>query len=156
MATQSEVLARLWQRLSPTPGGTWLFSRLLGSKVPYSGTIGAHVRALAPGYCKATLRDRRGVRNHFDSIHALALANLGELVSGLAMSMALPPTVRGIPTGLTAEYLKKARGTLTAESRVAVPSGLAAATDHKVQAEIRDEAGDVVCRVAVTWRLSPR
>jgi acyl-coenzyme A thioesterase PaaI-like protein len=96
--------------------------------------------------------DRHVIRNHLDSIHAIALANIGELTSGLAMSAALPPDVRGIVTAIRTEYQKKARGRLVAESRCAVPS-VSGNVEHDVVAEVRDEAGDVVARTTVTWRL---
>lgn len=152
LAAPGARLARLWARLAPLPGGTWLFSRVLGFMVPYTASIGAHVRELRPGYARVTLRDRRAVRNHLRSIHAIALTNLGEVTSGLAMLLALPPGVRSIVTQLTTEYLKKARGTLTAESTVVVPE-VTGDQEHEVVTEIRDAAGDVVSRTRVTWRL---
>ena len=122
--------------------------------IPYSGSIGATVLELEPGRVKTRLRERRSVRNHLGSVHAIALANLGELTSGLALVGALGPEARGILTGLDVRYHKKARGTLEAEARCEVPT-VTEPTDRTVHAEIRDESGDVVATVTAHWRLGP-
>jgi len=147
------VLA-LWRFCSPLPFGPALFMLVFGRQVPYSGALGARVRRLEPGRVRLELADRRGVRNHLNSIHAVALANLGELASGLAMTTALPAGLRGIVRGLDVEYLKKARGTLSVEAEVTVPE-VRANTDFDVRAEIRDAASEPVARITVRWRLGP-
>lgn len=148
-------MGALWRRCSAVPGGPWLFSRLVWFLVPYTATIGANIRELRPGYARVTLRDRRKVRNHLNSIHALALGNLGEMTSGMAAMLALPAGIRSIVTGMNIEYLKKARGTLTAESRPDVPQVVTEPVEMTVHCEITDDAGEVVAKTQVHWRLAP-
>lgn len=147
-------LLATWQRLAPLPGGKWLFSKLLGWFVPYTGSIGARVESLEPGHVRVSLPDRRAVRQHLGSVHAVALVNLAEVTSGLAMLSAVGVHARGIVTALRIEYQKKARGTLMAESIVTAPT-VTAPMDAEVTATIRDLSGDVVAVATVTWRLSP-
>lgn len=141
-----------WKRCEKLPFGRALFGLVIRFSVPYSASISPAVLVLAPGHAKVALRDHAGVRNHLGSIHAVALTNLGELASGLAMTAALPASVRGIVRSITTEYTKKARGTLVAESRVALPA-VTGDTDFEVVAEIRDAGGETVARVHVLWRL---
>lgn len=147
-------LQRLWHVLQRLPGGRWLFSRLLGWLVPYSGSIRAVVRELRPGDVRLELSDRRRVRNHLHSVHAVALTNLGELTSGLALLSCLPANVRGIPVRLSVEFHKKARGRLTARSRCSPPP-VVDEMDFEVHTDIYNMADEKVAHTTVCWRLAP-
>jgi len=147
-------LRHYWQRLARWPGGAWLFSRMLGLTVPYTGTLGARVRVLAPGHCMVTLNEHRKVRNHLRSVHAMALANLGEMVTGLALMNSLPDRTRGILTGISVDYLKKARGTLSAECHCDIPENNAS-SEVTLAGAIRDSAGDTVASVQARWLIGP-
>jgi len=154
MASPGTRLRTTWRRLRPLPGGRRLFSWLLGWMVPYSGSVHPLVLELESGFARARIADRRRVRNHLHSVHAVALANIAELVSGLAMTVGLPDGVRGIVIALSIRYLKKARGPLTAEARFQIPA-VTAEAEHDFESVITDAAGDVVARATVRWRLGP-
>lgn len=149
-----KAIRETWERCRRLPAGHRLFSWALGRMVPYSGSIGAVVRDLAPGRSRVELADRRRVRNHLDSIHAVALMNLAELSTGLALNTALPDDARAILVKLTIEYVKKARGTLTSECALA-PIASSERREVEVGAEIRDAAGEVVARAAALWLVGP-
>ncbi len=118
----SNSIIKWWNKLQAFPAGEWLFSFFLGQYAPYSGTISARVEALSPGNARVSLRDRRKVRNHLKSIHAIALINLGEIATGLAVLSSISDSMRGIVLGLEAEYVKKARGKLVATAYFELPS----------------------------------
>lgn len=148
-------IQRAWERLSPLPGGKWLFSRLVGWTAPYTGTLDARVEALEPGYCRVALADRRRVRNHLRSVHAVALMNLAEMTSGLAAIFSMDPSLRGIITHLEMDYVKKARGRIRAECRIDDLDSLHRHERHEVRlaVELTDPEGETVARGRAHWLL---
>jgi acyl-coenzyme A thioesterase PaaI-like protein len=148
-----------WRRLHSLPFGKQLFSWAVGRTAPYTGTVGGVYTEVRPGFARVEMPDRRQIRNHLASVHAVALVNLAEMTSGVALMTALPAGVRGIVTGLSISYKKKARGRLVCECTAEVPPSVSPAmTDsltHDVQASITDGAGDEVAAATVHWRLSP-
>ena len=147
-------LLKLWRRLSPWPGGQWLFAMIFARTVPYSGSVGPRIRLLEPGHAEVEIPDRRSNRQHLGSVHAIALMNVAEMTSGLAMMAGLPEGVRGIVTSLSMTYHKKARGTIRATSRVSVPT-VTEDRDFDVSAECFDRGGVCVATATVRWRLGP-
>lgn len=147
-------LRKLWASLSAKPGGKYVFSRLLGRFVRYSGSIGAVIDVLEPGHSVVYMSDRRKVRNHLRSVHAVALANLGELSTGMALLNSLPDKTRAILIGLTISYTKKARGRLRAECFCDVPQSNEEA-EVIVKTTITDPQGDTVAIVEANWKVGP-
>ena len=133
-----------------------MFSLALGLIAPYSGTIGARVEEIGPGYARVTLRDRRRVRNHLRSIHAIALINLGEIATGLAVLSTVSANMRGIVLSIQASFVKKARGKLTASADFRLPELVDEDTHCEVTAQLRDETGETVAEVKATWLIGYR
>ena len=142
-----------WSRLQPWPGGRLIFSLMLGWRAPYTGNLGARIEELQPGFARVTLRDRRRLRNHLRSLHAIALINLGELATGLAVLSTIPTNMRGIVLNIHADYLKKARGTLTATAHFELPPTVREDTVCEVEAQLQDQTGETVTRVRATWLI---
>ena len=149
-------LMKMWNRFGGTAIGRKFFSVILGRTAPYSGSIKAVVLSLESGHSQIELKDRKSVRNHLNSIHAIALANLGELASGLAMISAINSDTRAIVVNLEIEYLKKARGRLIATGTATPPQEITESLDSLALADITDAEGNIVSRVKVHWRLSPK
>ncbi len=153
---EANTVMRWWSRCDNLPAGRFLFSLALGLYIPYTRSIGARVAELRPGYARIELADRRRVRNHLNSIHAIALTNLGELTTGLAVFSSTRAEMRGILTAIRTEYSKKARGRLVAVAEYDLPEGIADDTPCEVEALIRDAAGDTVASVQATWLIGYR
>ena len=113
------------------------------------------VVSLEPGHAVVNLHDRRRVRNHLKSIHAIALANLAEFTTGIATLSGMPPGSRAILTGLQVDYHKKARGTLKAECRTQPPAAVEEQS-LQVEAKIYDADGDCVATGLATWLIGPK
>lgn len=148
------TLLRHWNRLNTLPAGKFLFSKFLGLGIPYTGSMGARVQALSQGHAVVALTERRKVRNHLHSVHAIALANLAELTSGLATLCGMPETARGILTGFEIDYVKKARGVITGECRTNIPQSNDRA-EYVVEVALTDQSGDIVATARAKWLIGP-
>ena len=60
------------------------------------------------------MRKRRAVTNHINTVHAIAMCNMAELSGGLLTEVSLPKGTRWLPSGMSVQYLKKAKTDLTA------------------------------------------
>lgn len=151
--SSSSVLAR-WHMLGRLPFGRWLFSKLIGAVVPYAASIDARVALLEEGRAQVRLRDRRAVRNHLKSIHAVALTNLAELAANLALMTREHSNSRWIVTGMETRFVKKARGPITAETFVP-PVDWSSPGELIGSVTLRDAANEVVMTASQHWKTGP-
>jgi len=149
------VIRQQWDLLSRLPGGRVLFSKVVGRAAAYTGTIGAVVEELRPGFARVVMRDRPAVRNHLQSIHAVALVNLAELTGNVALAYSLPDDARFIVAGLSIEYLKKARGTITGTSECPIPTS-SERREFAVPVVMHNAAGEEVARATLRSLVGPK
>jgi acyl-coenzyme A thioesterase PaaI-like protein len=147
-------LRDLYDRLSRLPLGNRLFDRFAGLYVPHAARMGFRLRSLDAASITVEMPDRRSNRNHLRSLHAMALAHLGEYTSGLLLLYAVQPMgYRTILREYGIEYLAKARGTITGRAKVELPKGSLDRKDVVVKASLTDRSGEEVARVTATWRV---
>lgn len=149
------VIRKQWDTLAALPGGKALFSTLVGRVAPYSGTVKASIDELRVGYARVSMRDRPGVRNHLKSVHAVALVNLAEIAGNIALAYSLPDDGRFIVAGLSIEYVKKARGTITATSHCPVPTS-SERREYEVPVVLTNPEGEEVARVTLRSLVGPK
>lgn len=110
--------AKLLEKFKRYPFGLWLFTKALCVKAPYFSSIQPTFTVLEPGRGEACFRNRKAVQNHLGTVHAIAMANLCELVGGTTLEMTLPNTHRWIPKAMKINYLAKATSDLRATTTI--------------------------------------
>jgi len=144
-----------WNKLSGSAFGRWLFSRVVCLKAPYFGSIRPVFDVLEPGRAIARIRKRRAVTNHIGTVHAIAMANLCELVAGTMTEVSVPASMRWIPRGMQIHYLDKAETNISATATFPeINEG--EAQDVVVPVVVTDSEGKVVVRAEITMYVSPK
>ncbi|MEO5668741.1 MAG: DUF4442 domain-containing protein [Bdellovibrionota bacterium] len=149
-----EALLGLWERSAKVPFGDAIFSRMIGWAIPYTASVSPRVEVLERGHAIVRLEDTRSVRNHLSSVHAIALANIGEFCTGLSLMSQMPDGMRAILASIKIDYLKKARGRLKAEARCPEIK-FGEKSEHVLVGEILDREKICVARVHATWLVGP-
>lgn len=145
---------KLYGQFSSWPLGRYLFSKGVGLKAPYFGTIDARVVDYQKGLAVFRMADTRRVRNHIGTVHAMAMCNLAELCGGMAIDSLVSHTQRWIPQGMNVKYLKKASGPITGTCRI--PATAVRLGSVQGEIDLRNEQGEQVCVVHIDFLVSPR
>lgn len=146
----------LYRKLRRWPAGNWLFSRAVCWRAPYFATIRPLFIDLKPGYASAGMRKRRAVQNHIGTVHAIAMANLCELVAGTMTEVTVPVSMRWIPKGMQIDYLGKATTDLVARAQLDSADAIDSDSELPVTVEVSDTKNSVVVRAVITMWVSAR
>ncbi|WGI20715.1 DUF4442 domain-containing protein [Amylibacter sp. IMCC11727] len=138
----------------------------LQTAVPYAAHTGVDIVEVGLGIATTRMTQRPETENHIASQHAGAMFTLGEAASGAAVAGAFAAQIlnlRPVAANAQIKYVKVAKGTLTANAKVAGDvADLTSALDAEgkvqfaVEVVISDEEGDPVVEMAVDWYLSQK
>lgn len=149
-----------WQRA--LDGRPAALTRVFWRWIPFNRPHRFQITELAPGHAQVTASLRRANRNHLGTMHACALATLGEFSAGLALLGAFSPSeYRLIMSRLEVDYKRRADGPISA--RAAIPpediieirlrlekSGL---SEEVLTTHLTSEDGTHVAEVRSFWQV---
>lgn len=147
--------AQLLEKFKKLPFGLWLFSKALCFKAPYFSSISPLFIQLAPGKGEAILRKRRAVQNHLGTVHAIAIANLCELLAGTTLEITIPTTHRWIPKSMNLNYVAKASTDVIGNTEVIVTSWPDSGS-IQVPVKVTDLSGTVVVTADIEMYISKK
>ncbi|WP_280241105.1 hotdog fold domain-containing protein [Nocardia abscessus] len=147
----------LWNTLQHLPFGNWLFTQALCWKAPYFRSVHPLLLELRPGLCRVSAPNRRSVRNHLGTFHAIASCNMAELAGGMMTDATIPATHRWIPVGMSVEYKSKATTAVTAVARLdPIPEFSAEPTELVVPVDVLDADGNAFVAARITMHVSKK
>lgn len=148
-------LLKVYAQCRKMPFGNQIFSKMICFKAPYFRTISPLFKELRPGYCEITMKNKRAVQNHIQSVHAIAMCNISELTAGTMLEVSLPRDMRWIPKGMTVEYLKIAKTDLKAVCEISLDN-LDSPQELPMTVHVTDTKGSEVFWAVITMHISKK
>lgn len=154
----------LIQKMLDHPTGLKLFAlnQMLKFIIPFNSAHGIRLISIHEKEVRAILPKRRRNLNHIQSIHACAIATVGEFCAGMSLLQSFPSSeFRLILSNLKVEYLYQGRTDLTGSIQTH-PGFIAAAKDEiqldgksmmELETLVTDTAKNVVAKVQTTWQI---
>ncbi|EFC46453.1 predicted protein [Naegleria gruberi] len=139
----------------------WYLSKIISLSAPYTASISPTIEVMSDEKTVISIREKYSMKNPFNSIHAAALVNLGDLVCGIQVTNQTgAKKLRAIPVEIKAEYPKKSRGKITAtcETILTDVSEMQQVNGKpciNAIAELRDESGELTAKVTMLWSVAP-
>jgi acyl-coenzyme A thioesterase PaaI-like protein len=153
---RGEKLLDFFEHSKRIPGGKKMLSRYMGKLIPYTGSMPFEIEELSSSHSVVSFQEERKIRNHLNCIHAIALANLGEFSTGALCMARVKPNENFILVNLEIDYLKKARGKISAKcqpSEAFLTENWVNGGTLKLESNLFDSKNILVSRVRATWKI---
>jgi uncharacterized protein (TIGR00369 family) len=109
--------------------------------VKFTGTAGCTVEELSERRCVVSLRNRKAVRNHIGSVHAVASVLIAESATGYLVGMNVPDSSVPVIKAIKVDYVKRAKGDMKAVAEL---------TDEQIRMMQTEEKGETAVKVCIT------
>lgn len=160
--SSSNRLSRVVAKIGKLPAGLRPFAitRMFTSQVRFAGTGAVQFLELEEGRALLQMKNVRKVQNHIGTIHATAMALLGETATGAALGMVLPDSRIPLLKSLHIDYVKRAQGTLRAEAALTPEMRARVLAEEKgdlmVPVRVTDETGAEPIKCQFVWAWIPK
>ncbi|HEY4127653.1 MAG TPA: DUF4442 domain-containing protein [Gammaproteobacteria bacterium] len=155
-------LARVVHKFDAWPEGlrrffiTWAF----GGTVHFVRTAGVKFEVLTEERAVVMLANRRRVQNHIGTVHAAAVALIGETATGAVFGMSVPDSKLPILRSMRINYTRRSQGALRAEATLTSEMRERFWVDEKgdiaVPVKITDETGEPTVECEYVWAWRPK
>ena len=145
-----------WTRMSKVPLGEQFFGYAFARKTPYAATIRPQFIRLEPNRVDLLVRNRRRVRNHLGTMHAVALCTGLETAAGTLAEATVPVDKRWIPKGMEVAYTAKAAGDVHCVAETEPAQWMADNPDVRVQVRGILADGTVAVEGIIRLWVTPR
>ncbi|AXY59122.1 MULTISPECIES: DUF4442 domain-containing protein [Acinetobacter] len=141
--TQTNRLAKLVKATSRFPKGvrSTLWSKAFGRVVPMVGTAGIKYIEVSRNTVIVELKNHRGMQNHINQLHAVAMALLAETATGFVTGMNVPDTSIVLIKSMKIDYKRPSKGDMRA---------VATLTDAQIQEMQSTDKGETLVSVVLT------
>ncbi len=134
-----------------------IWSKAFGQVVPMVGTANIRYLDVSPSQVVVRIENRRNMQNHIKGVHAAAMALLAETATGFVTGLNVPDDRIVLIKSLHIDYLKVAKGGLTATATLNAEQQQFIANQTKGELEIPvtvvDDSGTspIQCRMIWAW-----
>ena len=155
-------LARVVHRFDAWPEALrrFLITFVFGGTVHFVRTAGLKFETLTEERAVLVITNRRKVQNHIGTVHAAAVALLGETATGAVFGMSVPDDRIPLLKSMRINYTKRSQGALKADATLTPEIRERFCIEERgeiaVPVKITDETGEPTVDAEFVWAWRPK